>query len=70
MGWVVHIAVRPELGLDVLVSQDPHLGGQVLSMGTQDAAIKWDRREECHGLGVEAMLPGWGGQPHERGAHV
>lgn len=65
MGWIVHIAMSPELGLDVLVAQDAHLSGQVLAMGAQETAVQRDRREECHGARPEALLGGRGGQPHE-----
>ena len=61
MGRVLHIAVRPELGLDVLVSQDPHLGGKMLAVGAEEATVQRDRGQQRHGARSEALLGCRGG---------
>lgn len=45
---VVHLPVRPELGLDVLIAQQAHLPWQVLPVRPQEAPVERDRRQQCH----------------------
>lgn len=45
---VVYVPVRPELGLDVLVTQDSHLRGEVFPVRTQQAAVEGDGRQQGH----------------------
>lgn len=51
---VVDFAMSPELGLDVLVAEDPHLAGEVLPVAAQEPPVEGDRGQEGHGLGLEA----------------
>lgn len=40
MDRVVDVAVRSELGLDVFIAQDAHLGWEVLPMGAEYATVE------------------------------
>lgn len=70
MGRVVHVPVRPELGLDVQVAQDPHLGGEVLPVRAQQAAVQRDGRQQGHhgrgpqGVGAAGGRGGLGEVPY------
>ena len=55
MHRVLHIPVRPELGLDILVAQQAHLGRQVLAVGAEQAPVEVDGRQQGHGAGREAL---------------
>lgn len=49
---VLDVAVRAELGLDVLVAQQAHLGGQVAAVGTQQPPVqRHGRQQRQHRLG-------------------
>lgn len=50
---IVDVSVSAELGLDVLVAQQPHLGWKVLSVGTQEASVEVRGRQEGHLVGPE-----------------
>lgn len=52
---VVDVAVRPELVLDVLVTQHAHLRGQVLAVGAEEAPVQRYWRQQGHGLGSQAV---------------
>lgn len=65
MGRIVNVAMRPELGLDVLVTQEPHLARQMLPVSAQEAAVERYGRQQSHGAGLEALLAQGCGQPHE-----
>ena len=43
MRRVFHLAMRTELGLDVLVTQKSHLWREVPAVSAQEAAVKRDR---------------------------
>lgn len=52
---VVDVAVRPELGLDVLVAQHPHLLGQMFPVRPKEAPVEWYWRQQGERLGPEAI---------------
>lgn len=58
---IVDVAVGPELGLDVLVTQQPHLLRQVFPVRTQQAPVEWDWWQQGHWLGPETATGGGGG---------
>lgn len=70
MHGVVDLLVRAELRFDVLVAEHAHLGGEVLAVGAQEAAVEQDGREEGHGFRARAAGDAGGGcEEAEGGAH-
>lgn len=46
MDGIVDVSVCAELALDIFISQHTHLWWQVLSVSTQQATVKWNRRKK------------------------
>ena len=57
---VVDVAVCPELGLDVLIAQDPHLRRQVFAVGAEEAPVQRYWRQQGEGLGPQAVAAAGG----------
>lgn len=70
MHGIVNLLVRAELRFDVLVAEHAHLGGEVLAVGAQEAAVEEDRGKEGHGFGFGAAGDAGGGcEEAEGGTH-
>jgi len=70
MHRVVDFLMGLELGLDVLVAEHAHFGGQVFAVGAQQAAVEQDRGEEGHWFGLGAAgYAGGGCEEAESGTH-
>lgn len=46
MHGILHIPVRTKFAFDVFVTQDARLDIEMLAVGTEEAAVKRDRRKE------------------------
>lgn len=60
MRRIVHAAMSSELGLDILVAEDPHLCREVFSVSAQKPSVKGNGRQQGHGLWPQAILHGRG----------
>ena len=49
MNRVLHVPVRPELALDVLVTEDARLDVEMLAVRAKEAAVEGDGREKSEG---------------------
>lgn len=53
MHRIIHSAMGPKLGFDVLVTQDAHLCWEVLAVRAQQPAVKRDGRQKCGRIGLD-----------------
>jgi len=49
---VIDLAMSAELSLDVLITEQTHLVGQVLAVGAEQAAVELNGRQERHHAGT------------------
>lgn len=45
--WIVNVLVAMEFGLDITVSQDSELAGEMHSVGTEDLTVEGQWGSEC-----------------------
>jgi hypothetical protein len=62
MRRVVNLAMRPELSLDVLITQNSHLGREMLPVSAEETAVEGDGREEGHVGWAEGTAGGGSGR--------
>ncbi len=55
MHRVFDIPVRPELSLDVLITQEPHFGREMVPVCPEETAVEVDWWEQGHRTGGHAL---------------
>jgi hypothetical protein len=58
MDRVLNLPMCPELGLDILVPEQPHFRGQVPPVSTKQTTVEMNWREERHGARGQALSRG------------
>lgn len=58
MRRVIHIAMRAELSLDVLVAEHPHFLRKIFSVRAEQASVERDGRKQGHRRSPQALGDG------------